>query len=175
MTFCARKREPMLERVRESFCRSCARVVRDERGAAYTETLIALPVVLVFFLGLFQLGYVCTADLIVQRAAGAAVRAAVVFLPDDPSFYADNLPTTREAYVKEAARRVLLASPMFDPGALSVSILGTRSGISTITTRVKTAFDCSTFLVKFLCGADHHVTLEAEARLPYQQPGATAP
>jgi Flp pilus assembly protein TadG len=162
-------------RVLQSLCRSCTRAVHDERGAAYTETLITLPVVLVFFLGLFQLGYVCTADLIVQRAAGAAVRAAVVFLPDDPSFYLDTLPSTREAYVKEAARRVLLASPMFDPSALRVSVMGTRSGTSTITTQVKTAFDCSTFLVQFLCGADRRVALEAEARLPYQQPGASAP
>ena len=151
------------------------RLGRDERGAAYVETLITLPVVLVFFLAVFQFGYLCTADLIVQRAAEAAARAAVVFLPDDPVFYADNSASGREAYVAEAARRVLYASNMIDRSSLKVSISGARSGTSTLTTRVDTAFDCSIFLVQLVCGLDRKVNLSAEAKLPYQQPGVLAP
>jgi Flp pilus assembly protein TadG len=149
------------------------RLLDDERGAAFVETLITLPVVLTFFLGLFMFGYLCTADLIVQRAAGAAARAAVVFLPDDPAFYTQG--HAREAYVKEAARRVLLASTALDPGALSVSISGDRRGSSTITTTVHTAFDCAPFIVGLFCGLDRKVALEASARLPYQEPGAVSP
>ena len=62
-------------------------MLRDERGVAYVETLIAFPVMFALFNAMMLFGYVSTASLIVQRAASAAARAAVVFLPDDPEYY----------------------------------------------------------------------------------------
>jgi Flp pilus assembly protein TadG len=141
-------------------------MIHDERGAATTETLIVFPVVLFFFLALFQLGYLCTAHLIVQRAASAAARAAMVYLADHPSYYPD--PEARAGYVKEAARRVLMASEQFVPGGLSVTLSGERKLGSPMLATVQAKYDCAVFLVGLLCGADMQLTLKASCSLPYQ-------
>lgn len=143
------------------------RVLRDQRGAAATETLIAFPVVLFFFLGLFQIGYLCTAHLIVQRAASAAARAAMVYLPDHPGYYQGGA-AQQAGYVKEAARRVLMASAQFVQGGLQVELSGDRSIGSPLRATVHARYDCAVFLVGHLCGASQQTTLHASAVFPYQ-------
>ncbi|MEM1418822.1 MAG: TadE/TadG family type IV pilus assembly protein [Myxococcota bacterium] len=60
---------------------------RDQGGAAYTEFIIAFPVMLMLFLSLIQLALVYVGKLAVGHAAVRASRAAVVVLPDDPWHY----------------------------------------------------------------------------------------
>ena len=140
-------------------------MIRDQRGAAYVEWLIALPVLWVAFLGSYMFSYVCAADLIVERAASAAARAASVFMADHSSFYQN--AGERELFVRAAAQRVAVASPTLDPGSVAVAVTGTRGGFSMLTTRVQATFDCTPFLVGFLCGPDFDVDLTAEASMPY--------
>jgi hypothetical protein len=144
------------------------RLAEDEQGAAVVEAVVALPILLIVFLQVLHFGFLLAADLIVERAAMAAVRAAVVFLPDDPKYYPDPSLGTRRQYIAEAARLVLIASPHFDPSALEIQVEGTASGFSPITVRVNTLFDCTPFLAAFVCGADRRFPLHAEATLPAQ-------
>jgi Flp pilus assembly protein TadG len=141
-------------------------MIRDERGAAYVEWLIAFPVLWVAFLGTYMFAYVCAADLIVERAASAAARAASVFMADHNAFYGD--PVERELYVRAAAQRVTVASPALDPNSVAVAVTGTRSSWSQLNARVQANFDCTPFLVGFLCGPDFNVGLTAEASMPFQ-------
>ncbi len=60
---------------------------RSVAGGVYVEFLIAFLPIFFFFLGLVQLAFVQTANLIVKHAATKAVRAAAVVLPDDPQYY----------------------------------------------------------------------------------------
>jgi Flp pilus assembly protein TadG len=145
-------------------------VLRDERGAAYAETLVTLPLILVLFLALYQYVYVCAADLIMERAAAAAVRAAIVFLPDSPLYYDDPSPETRQQLVAQAARLVLMASKNFDTSSVRVNLSGDRSAaFGPMKASVEALYDCSVFLVEGFCGADRKVLLRAEATLPHQR------
>lgn len=145
-------------------------VFRDERGAAYAETLVSLPLILILFLALYQFVYVCAADLIMERAAAAAVRAAIVFLPDSPLYYDDPSPERRQLIVAEAARRVLMASKNFDTSSVRVNLSGDRSAaFGPMKASVEAQYDCSVFLVEGFCGRDRKVLLHAEATLPHQR------
>lgn len=62
-------------------------LLRDEGGAAYAETLIAFPIVLMVALCVLQLALLYVAQLAVRHAATRAARAAVVVLPDHPDRY----------------------------------------------------------------------------------------
>ncbi len=104
---------------------------RDERGAVYVETLVAFLPVVFFFLAVWQVTDACAAHLIVKRAASAAVRAAVVVLPDNGKFYGmapnDGLgqaDRARKDDVETAARLVLAASPHFTSTPSQVQVSG---------------------------------------------------
>lgn len=64
-------------------------VLRDTRGAAYVEFLIAFIPVFLLFLGMLQAALLYGANLVVSHAATSAARSAVVVLPDDPRRYGD--------------------------------------------------------------------------------------
>lgn len=64
-------------------------LVRDHRGVAYLEFLIAFLPLWTFALCIFQLALIAQANLMVRHAADAAARAAAVVLPDDPAEYGD--------------------------------------------------------------------------------------
>ncbi len=66
---------------------SLRRALRESRGVVMIEFLIAFLPILLLFLGTLQLSLLYVADLFVRHAAITAVRAAIVVLPDDPSFY----------------------------------------------------------------------------------------
>jgi len=142
-------------------------LLHDQRGAVTVETLLALPVVLMCFLGVYQLTLLYSAHLVVQRAASAAARAAAVFLADDPSFHTGG--AGREQYAHEAARRVLLAAPGFDPGSLNVAVSGDRESFSLLTATVQTRVRCTVFALEALCGGG--LSLSGRAALPIQSDG----
>lgn len=67
-------------------------IARDERGAAYAETLIAFPIVMMVALCVVQLSLLYVARLAVRHATSRAARAAVVVLPDHPDRYEGEPP-----------------------------------------------------------------------------------
>jgi Flp pilus assembly protein TadG len=142
-------------------------VIRDQSGAAYVETLVAFFPTLFFFLAIFQYSEVAAANLIVRRAAHAAVRAAVVVYPDDPRFYGGASATARSPYVQEAARRTLLAAPEIDLALARVAVSGTLSGNSEVTVDLSVPYRCSVFWARLVCGFDGVIDLNGRATLPY--------
>lgn len=148
---------------------SARRLVHDQRGGALVETLVAFPVLFLTIMGLHLFCYQCIAHLALQRAASAAARAAVVFLPNDPSKYALPGPSDPEEFGLEAARRVLLAAPYFVPSSLQVELSGARAGHDLLTATVRTQFDCSSFLAgRIVCGLDARAPMRAAVSFPYQ-------
>lgn len=147
-------------------------MIQDERGITHVETLVAVPVLFVVFACMFLFAHLCAAHLIVRRAASAAARAAVVFLPDDPVYYGSEGAATKEQCVRQAVRQVLVASPQFkiaEPN-LEVTITGARSVWAPTTVTVRAQYDCSKFLGGyFLCGTDRVAHIKAEATLSYQE------
>lgn len=146
-------------------------ILSDERGVAYVETIIAVPVIFIVFAALFTFGHLAAGEMIVLRAASAAARAAVVFLPDDPEYYARDGAATREECVKEAARQVLLASDHFKIGVadVDVKIDGSRRDFEPLTVTVRAHYDCSQFIGSFVCGTDEIADMSSSAVLPYQE------
>jgi hypothetical protein len=71
----------------ELIVRSRIPLLRDQRGVAYVELLIAFMPFFVLVLGLTQLALLGQAHLAVRHAANAAVRSAVVVIDDDPARY----------------------------------------------------------------------------------------
>jgi hypothetical protein len=64
-----------------------ASLARDARGTVMVETLFAFMPLFLIFLGVIQYALLAVAQLVVQHAAVAGVRAAVVVLEDDPAEY----------------------------------------------------------------------------------------
>jgi len=144
-----------------------------ERGAVYVETLIGLPVVIYFFLQLWQLLDLYTAHLVVQHAAVAAVRAAVVVGPDDPRFYSnqalDDLSGgERLDDVKTAAALVLGAIPAFQAAGFKVELSGTFEANQEITAKVTADYACRVAALNPACGLAAFRHVSATASLPYQ-------
>lgn len=80
---------------------------RATRGAVYVEFLIAFLPLFSFFMGLVQLGFVETANLVVKHAAVVGARAAVVVLPDDESEYDGMALNRAEGKRKDAIDRAV--------------------------------------------------------------------
>ena len=59
----------------------------DTRAAVYVEFLVVFMPVFTLWLGMTQIGMLFAGDVIVQHAADAAARSAIVVLPDDPARY----------------------------------------------------------------------------------------
>ena len=159
-------------------------LVREQRGGAYVEALIAVPVLFIVFASMFTFVHLAAAHVVAQRAASAAARAAVVFMPDDPVYYAacsggDSCKdyvepggqAAKEACVKHAALRVLTAARMFkldDPAAVQVDWNQAREW-EKVTVTLRAPFDCSLFMGSFLCGADAVAEISAASTLNHQQ------
>jgi Flp pilus assembly protein TadG len=148
------------------------KLVRNTSGALFVEHLIAFLPVLYFFLATWQLIELFTTDLIVRRAANAAVRAAVVVLPDDPnSFGRDTGINTytglRREYVQRAAELVLLAAGNIEDN-VTVELSGTFSEHNPITAEVTARFRCTASFVNIVCGGQPTRTLSARSTHAYQ-------
>jgi len=150
-------------------------MIFDERGSTYLETLIVVPILFIGFVAMMMFARIGVAHLIVQRAAAAAVRAAVVILPD-PDYYGNNGAKPKEDCVKEAARRVLMSSPHFklDDGSIGINISGTRANFDPLQVEVRAKLDCTAFIGSsrffglMLCGPDRVATLSSASTLAYQ-------
>lgn len=146
--------------------RSCQ---RDARGAVSVEYLVAFLPVMFFFTSVWQLTDAYASQLVVQRAASAAGRAASVVLPDDPFYYggeaANGYSGQRKRQIELAANLVLDASPhiLANP---EVSIEG-ASGNGPLTARVRARLLCFPGWGALVCGSDGELTLSAAVRYPY--------
>lgn len=144
----------------------------DTRGALFVEHLIAFLPVMYFFLATWQLMELFVADLIVQRAANAAVRAAVVVLPDDPNAFGrdrdiNKYQGMRRDYVKRAADLVLMTSNNIEDNAV-VELSGTYAEHNPITAEVRARFRCVAGWVNIVCGGQSTRTLTARSTHAYQ-------
>lgn len=151
-------------------------MTRDQRGAVYLEMLIAYVPVLALFFGVLQLADIAAAHLIVQRAAGAAVRAAVVVLPDEDVFYTGNTSLSPEnrklADIELAAATILRATRRLGVNGDNVELdrdvsieHGEDDVRQPVTATVRARYRC---FVRAFCGLDGSVMLSADATLPYQ-------
>lgn len=143
----------------------------DTRGAIFVEHLIAFLPVMFLFLATWQLIELAAAHLIVQRAASAAARAAIVVLPDDYHFYADGSKPNqfageRKQDIELAAAMILATSPHFSSD-LDVSVTP-ASGSELLTATVKAKFHCFAAWVSLVCGADGARELTATSSNAYQ-------
>lgn len=148
---------------------------RDTAGALFVEHLIAFLPVMYFFLATWQLIDLFTADLVVRRAANAAVRAAVVVLPDDPNAFGRDGDIHRYAglrreYVQRAAELVLMAAGNIEDNA-RVELTGTFSDHNPITAEVTVNYRCAAAWVNIICGGRPTRTLTAQATHAYQGAG----
>lgn len=138
----------------------------DARGAISLELAIALLPVLLLAGWAWQLLEFRAAELVVQRAAAAAARAASVVLPDDPAFYAGEAPDcfggARKAQVELAAALVLASTSQFR--APPVVELSADDAGHAIRARVSARFEG--WLGSAWPGAAS--TLAASVTLPYQ-------
>jgi Flp pilus assembly protein TadG len=146
-----------------------SRLARDTRGAVFVEhAVVAVPVALLA-LCTWSAVELCAGDLLVRRAAGAAARAAVVVLPDDPAYYAgvpvDEFSGARQTEIELAAALVLAASSNFaEKPRVEVSGAVLHQSLSVT---VSAPFRCIGGLLNVVCGGRGRV-LSAEASLPYQ-------
>ena len=147
------------------------KLVRDQRGAVFVEQLIAYMPVMFFFMATWQLIDMCAAHLILQRAASAAARAAVVVLPDDPAFYdgvaKDTFAGKRKEDIELAAAMILAASPHFTSD-FKVEVPSGLKGSAPLTATVKAKFFCFAGWVSLVCGPTGVRELSAKSIYAYQ-------
>jgi hypothetical protein len=138
------------------------------------ETLIALPVILAFFLSLVQLSFLQVANIVTQQAAYAAARAAAVVLPDDPAYYGgvpvDSPTGARMDEIRGAARMplgVLSSNPDVDvtfPGHTGMFLEHDTARV-----RVALAYPCRVPIGgRIVCGLDSVAPIVHEAAMPNQ-------
>jgi len=148
-------------------------LVGDVRGVLMIEALLVYVPVLFFFFLTWQVGELAAADLVLARAATAASREAVVVLPDDPRWYADEavLDTEgprRRAAIEAVAQSVLSAAPSFDRASLELElrwVTGPEPDVLLLDTRLRADFRCTGGgLSLVLCGASSRRSVSAAAR-----------
>ena len=147
----------------------------DRRGSVILESLSALVPVSVFFVVLCQLMDLYVHRLLLQRAASAAVRAAVVVLPDDGAHYGDpdnhalhRFMGGRKAAVEAAAGLVMAASPSFRAQTTQLRRHRQPGRSSELQLDLFAEYSCFLPTVGLICGLDGKLQLHARARLAYQ-------
>lgn len=125
-------------------------------GAVYLEFLIAVVPVVVILVETWQFLELCAAELILQRAASAAARAAAVVLPDDPVHYANGATHVyagaRQAEIEKAAWLVTRISPYFpQPPQVEVSPNSLAPSAESLAATVTIDFHCMTGPLSLLC------------------------
>lgn len=146
-----------------------ARLTSADSGAVLVEYLAVLLPFLLLGLSGMQLLELWTAEMLMKRAATAAVRAAAVVLPDDPRFY-ENVPVhrfagARKSAVELAAALVLIPTPEFRE-LVDVELEFPRESSLVIAT-VRAKFRCSLGFTSVLCPGGDQV-LSGRASFPYQ-------
>ena len=157
---------------------------RGTAGAVYVEFLIAFLPLFVLFMSLVQLAFVEVANVVTKHAAVAAVRAAAVVLPDDPSFYGgepvNNASGARRTAIESAAKARLMAvstDPQItltfptSPGGDDDKIQFQRDDL--VRVHLEFSYPCKIPIGSyFVCRSlELHKTLKAEAAMPLQGAG----
>jgi Flp pilus assembly protein TadG len=144
---------------------------RGTEGAVMVEFLAVFFPVFGFFLGLVQLMYVHTANMITKHSAYVAVRAAVVVIPDDPSKApggVNNATGARKEEVERAAR-VPLSTLGVDRGDVNVELdRSTYGRDDTVTVTVTVEYGCRVPLGNLIACGGNSKTLAAQATMPNQ-------
>jgi Flp pilus assembly protein TadG len=104
------------------------RLLRDERGANMVEFAVALPVLVMFIWGIFQVGLIYQANAGMQHALGEAARFATIFpTPSDTAIRAK--VTTR----KFGTYNGTLGTLQITNNTVTVSGSGVSGGSTTVT------------------------------------------
>ena len=157
---------------------------RRTAGAVYVEFLIAFLPLFVMFMSLVQLAFVEVANLVTKHAAVAAARAAIVVLPDDPSYYGGQAVNVasgarRDAIMSAAKARlsavgidpeVTLRFPS-SPGGDDDKTQFARDDV--VRVHLEFSYPCKIPIGSFfVCRSlELHKTLKAEAAMPLQGAG----
>lgn len=151
------------------------KLARDQRGGLMLEALIAFVPVLLLFVALCQTCDAYAHRLIVQRAAAAAVRAAVVILPDDGARYGDprqrevnQLTGERKRAVEAAAQHMLGASSQFSTRSSQIDVSGSFQPGTQTAVQLEVDYHCIMPGLPMICGRDGTLRLRAAAQLTYQ-------
>ena len=145
----------------------------DRRGHALLELLVALLPLSLMLVVLLQTIDRQLHELIVRHAARAAVRSAVVVLPDDGIHYGDprnralnRFVGGRKAAIEADARAVLRASSALELRALQVWGSFLPGGVATVS--VVAVSSCLFGRWSLMCGSGGTARVSARASLPYQ-------
>jgi Flp pilus assembly protein TadG len=104
------------------------RLLRDERGANMVEFAVALPVLVLFIWGIFQVGLIYQANAGMQHALGEAARFATIFpTPSDTAIRA------KVASKKFGTYNGTLGTLQITNNTVTVSGSGVSGGSTTIT------------------------------------------
>jgi hypothetical protein len=146
---------------------------RSTAGAVYVEFLIAFLPIFFFFLGLVQLVFVQTANLIVKHAAVKAVRAAVVVLPDDPQFYGGvpvgSFSGQRQTDIEHAAQIPLATMGLAQAAAATVTIDGLYARNALLTATVTYQYNCKVPWGRLVvCGLSNFKQIQGQATMTAQ-------
>jgi hypothetical protein len=151
------------------------RLLADQRGELVLESMGALSFLFLFAFAVAQLADGYAHQLMVRRAASAAVRAAVVVLPDDGRHYGDaqqrtvNQPVeARLRVVEQAMHAVLRGSSSFRARTSQLTLTGGTGPGGQLTATVESEYACLFPLVGLLCGTRQTLKLRASATLPAQ-------
>lgn len=128
------------------------------------ETLVAFPILLFSYLGIYMLAFILSGHLVLKRAADAAARAAVVYLPDHPVYFEGGADKETSIFIAaqltlDASRHMVLDDVTWTPS----------QGYEPLRAEVRAHFDCSLFLAGFMCGLNRTVPMRAAVTMPYQE------
>ncbi len=145
----------------------------DQRGELYLEAIGGLSFLFLFALAIVQVADALAHQLLLRHAASAAVRAAVVVLPDDGRHYGDPRQRTvndavdaRTQVIEAAARAALRGSSSIT--VKRVALRGDTGPKGSLTTSVEADYACPVPMLRLLCGSKQTLPLSASATLPAQ-------
>jgi len=152
-------------------------LLRDTKGAAVVEALVAFPTFFAFFSCLVQLVYLEVGALATQHAATVAARAAAVVAADDPRYYGSGTGTLagkRRTEVEEAVRNALRIAA--DQPSVRVTFSGGFGEGQIIKARVAFDHPCGVPVGGLIvCGPSRKATVIREAAMPSQTAGYIYP
>ena len=150
-------------------------LARDARGTVLLEALVALAPVTLGFCLITQTVDLYAHQLMLERAALSAARAAVVVLPDDGARYGDpenralnQFSGGRKRAIEQFTHELLAASPSFDRASTRLELTGSFAARGATLVQLSSDYRCALGPAGFMCGWSGRVRLEARAELSYQ-------
>jgi hypothetical protein len=144
------------------------KLLKSSAGAVYVEFLVAFVPVFFFFLAMVQLSFVYSAKLVVQHAAVAGVRSAIVVLEDDIKLYDGEpygSPTgLRLGSIRWAAYVPLLAIAPSETNVAQWFQQGVMVGLAS-SSMVKNVDDTLSLMQKYFFPSDHTNLSETLTRI----------